>query len=115
MIGIAGDQAKGSLAISFTESAILDIASKMFGEPITEVNDEIADMVGEITNMVTGGAKVALSEKGYKFKMAIPTTIMGRNHSIKHSSKGPIIMIPFETEAGTFFVEICFETNGVEN
>lgn len=111
MIGLAGEKARGSFAITFTENCILKIASNMFGEAMTELNHEITDMVGEITNMVSGGAKVVLSEKGFKFAMAIPTTIMGENHTITHNSKGPIIIIPFNTEAGAFFVEVCFETD----
>lgn len=109
IIGLAGQKAKGSLAITFTESAILHIASKMLGEPVLEVDDVAADCVGEITNMVTGGAKKILSEKGYVFDMAIPTTVRGKNHVISHKTVGRIICIPFETPAGSFFVEVCFE------
>ncbi len=109
IIGMTGEQAKGSLAITFTEPAILHITSQMLGEDILEVDDSVADCVGEITNMVTGGAKRILSERGYKFDMATPSTIIGKNHSIKHKTTGRIICIPFETTAGSFFVEVCFE------
>lgn len=57
IIGLAGKQARGSLAITFSESAILHIAHQILGEKIDEVNDTIADVVGELTNMVTGRAK----------------------------------------------------------
>jgi chemotaxis protein CheX len=108
IIGLAGEKAKGSLAITFTEPAILHIASQMIGEEVKNVDDSVADCVGEITNMVTGGAKKILSEKGYTFDMAIPSTIIGKNHSIAHKTVGPIICIPFKTVAGSFFVEVCF-------
>ena len=109
VIGLTGALARGSLAITFTEGAILHIASQMLGEKIEEFDDSIADTVGEITNMVTGGAKKILSEKGYKFDMAIPSTILGKGHSIAHKTNAQIIIVPFTTEAGDFFVEICFE------
>ncbi|MBC8412474.1 MAG: chemotaxis protein CheX [Nitrospira sp.] len=109
IIGMASEQTKGSLAITFTEAAILDIASKMLCEKIEVLDSEVADMVGEITNMVCGGAKMRLSEKGYKFDLAIPTMVMGKNHVITHKSKGPVVIIPFKIEAGEFFVEISFE------
>lgn len=109
IIGLIGEKAKGSLAITFTEPAILHIVSQMLGEAILQVDDSVADCVGEITNMVTGGAKKILSEEGYKFDMAIPSTIVGKNHSIIHKTKGRIICIPFEIMAGNFFVEVCFE------
>ena len=109
IIGMAGENVKGSLAISFTESCILKIASNMLGEEITEMSNDTSDVVGEITNMVSGGAKAELSQSGYKFDMAIPTTITGKNHTINHNSKGPLIVIPFSTEDGNFFIEVCFE------
>jgi len=109
VIGLAGDKARGSLAITFSEQAVLHVISQMLGEEITQVDAAVADGVGEITNMVTGGAKKILSEKGYTFSMAIPTTIVGKNHSITHQTSGRIVCIPFETAAGSFFVEVCFE------
>ena len=109
IIGLIGDKAKGSLAITFTEPAILHIVSKMLGEDLQKIDESVADCVGEITNMVTGGAKKILSEKGYKFDMAIPSVIIGRNHAIVHATKGKVICIPFKIPAGSFFVEVCFE------
>lgn len=109
-IGMVSKQIKGSMAISFTASAILLIASRMLGETFSEVNETIADMVGEITNMVTGGAKSLLAEKGYSFNMALPTTIVGKDHTIYHTTRNPAIVIPFETEGGQIFIELCFET-----
>jgi len=109
IIGLTGDKAKGSLAITFTEPAILHIVSQMLGENAQKIDESVADCVGEITNMVTGGAKKILSEKGYKFDMAIPSTIIGKNHSIIHTTRGRVICIPFKIVAGSFFVEVCFE------
>ncbi len=109
IIGMASSDVKGSLAITFSSAAIFDIAKRMLGEEVTAVNSTVTDLVGEITNMVTGGAKRMLSEQGYDFDMAIPAVVAGKNHHISHKSKGPKIMIPFSTSAGKFFVEICFE------
>ena len=109
LIGLAGERTSGSIAITFTEEVVLYIASNMLGEKMTELNDEISDMVGEITNMVSGGGRKVLAEQGYKFNMAIPTTIAGKNHTISHKARGTIVLITFKTTAGQFYVEICFE------
>ncbi len=109
IVGLRGAQAKGSLAITFTEPAILHIFSQMLGENAEGISDALVDCVGEITNMICGGAKAILSEKGYKFEMAIPSMIAGKNHSVFHKTNGKIICIPFDTVAGSFFLEICFE------
>jgi len=109
LIGMVGETTRGSLAISFSKEAIIDITSKMLGETFTEMNSDVLDCVGEITNMVTGGAKKILSEKGYDFEMATPVIVSGDNHKIIHKFRGTKIIIPFTTDHGGFFVEVCFE------
>lgn len=108
VIGMMSPKARGSLAISFPEATILDITQKMLGEPVSEIDDTVTDLVGEITNMVTGSAKQVLENKGFDFAMALPTIVCGKNHKIIHSVQGDVVVIPFDIEAGTFFAEICF-------
>lgn len=112
LIGMAGKSAKGSIAISFSAACITKVVGNMLMESFTEINDEITDAVGEITNMVSGGARKTLSEKGYKFDMAIPTVIVGDGHTITHMTSGPVIVLPFDTEHGPFFIEICIVDSG---
>ena len=105
IIGLASDKLKGNMVLSFEEKAILGIVSKMLGEEFTQINSEIADAVGELTNMISGNAKKELAEQGYAFDMAIPVMITGKGLEITQFSKGPVITIPFETDAGKFVVE----------
>lgn len=109
LIGMASHEIKGSLAITFSSEAIFDVARRMLGEEVREIDSTVTDLVGEITNMVTGGAKRMLAEVGYDFDMAIPAVVAGKNHRISHKSSGPKIIIPFSILAGKFYVEICFE------
>ena len=53
-----------------------------------------------------------LEQKGYAFEMAIPTIVSGKSHSIGHVTDYPIIVVPFDTEAGPFFVETCLKVEG---
>jgi len=106
IIGLTGS-ARGSLALSFTEGAILKIVSNMLGEEIKSLNNDIKDAVGEITNMVSGAARKELETMGYNITAAIPTVVAGKDHSISHVLGGPSIIIPFETPHGSFVVDIC--------
>ena len=81
----------------------------MFGEEITEMNSEIADAVGEITNMISGQARQELEENGRSFHAAIPSVITGKGHEIKTNTKGPKVAIPFDTAAGSFTIEVCLQ------
>lgn len=56
LIGMVGTQSRGSMSITFDEGLALEIMENMLGERPNGLNEEVTDMVGEITNMVTGGA-----------------------------------------------------------
>lgn len=109
LIGMVGPKTKGSLSITFEKSLALRIMQRMLGEKLTEIDEDVTDMVGEITNMVTGGAKQELSKKGYDFDMATPIVVSGKNHTIEHKHKGHVIIIPFNSDSGKAFIEICFD------
>ena len=109
IIGMAGPQTKGSLSVTFDKDLALTIMERMLGERPDEVNEEVTDMVGEITNMVTGGAKVTLGEKGYDFDMATPIIVSGTNHTINHKCEGTTLIIPFTSDSGKAYIEVSFD------
>jgi chemotaxis protein CheX len=108
IVGITGD-AEGSLCITFSKSCILLIISKMFGEEQREINDEVKDAVGELTNVISGDSRRRLEGLGHHFLGAVPSVISGQGHEVKHITKGPVLSIPFSTPAGNFTVEVCFK------
>jgi chemotaxis protein CheX len=108
VIGLSGN-VSGTIAVSFTEKSILAIVSSMFGEKVSDLNDDIGDAVGEIANMISGQARQALEKIGRPLQAAIPTVIMGKGHRITHITSEPIIAIPFLTENDGFTIEVCFE------
>ena len=111
IIGFTGS-ARGSLAISFSRPAILRVVSNMLGENYSDINGEVRDAVGEITNMISGVARKKLESQGFNVHAAIPTIVSGESHAILHVLGGPSIIIPFETDAGPFFVDVCVNMQG---
>lgn len=109
LIGLVGPQTKGSLSITFEQKLVLQIMQNMLGENPGKINEEVTDLVGEITNMVTGGAKNLLGQKGYEFEMATPMVVSGKGHTISHKANGTKIIMPFTSPHGTAYIEICFE------
>ncbi|AAN56890.1 chemotaxis protein CheX [Shewanella oneidensis MR-1] len=110
LIGMVGPQTKGSLSITFEQKLVLQIMQNMLGENPGKINEEVTDLVGEITNMVTGGAKNLLGQKGYEFEMATPMVVSGQGHTISHKANGTKIIMPFTSSYGTAFIEVCFES-----
>lgn len=109
LIGMVSPETKGSLSITFDGPLALATMKGMVGEAPDEVNEEITDLVGEITNMVAGGAKRILSEKGFEFDMATPVVVSGKDHTIHHKSKGKIVIIPLKGKAGRAYIEFSFD------
>ena len=108
LIDLVSKDTNGSLAISFSKPVALELANKMLRLDTDVVDEEIEDLIGEMTNMVAGGAKAIYQEQGYDFDLTRPTVITGENHQVKHSVKGTTILLPFNTESGEFYVEACF-------
>ena len=108
LIGLSGD-INVSISVSFDRGSILKIVSNMLGEEMTEVNADISDAVGELTNMISGQARKGLEVIGTTYMAVIPTVISGKTHKINHSVNGPKIAIPFKTETGEFTIEVCLE------
>lgn len=109
VIGITGES-NGTMVLTFDEVGILKVVSNMFGEPMTELNAEVADAVGELTNMISGQARKELEEKGRHFDAAIPSVVTGKGHRITHITQGPKIAIPFKLDEGSFTIEICLSS-----
>jgi len=108
VIGLTGE-ARGTISVSFSEKSILAIVSNMFGEEIKELNEEINDAVGELSNMISGQARKRLEDLGKTLHGAIPSVIMGKNHTLTHMTTSPVIAIPFSTDNGDFTIEVCIE------
>lgn len=109
IIGMTGD-AVGSLAITFSEESIIYIAGKMLGENYKDLNREVLDTVGELTNMISGAARKMMEKDNLKVIAAIPTIVFGKSHTVRHIVKGPSIVIPFSTEKGSFVLDICLQS-----
>jgi len=110
IIGMIGPQVKGSMAITFDKELATNIMKNMLGEKPKEVDDEVRDMVGEMTNMICGGAKNVLAEQEYHFEMATPVIVSGSNHTIQHKVDGPKIILTFTSILGNAYLEICFDS-----
>ncbi|MDE3272661.1 chemotaxis protein CheX [Pseudoalteromonas sp. G4] len=109
LIGMVGPQTKGSLSITFDGELAMTVMERMLGERPEKINEEVTDMVGEITNMVAGGAKNLLGDKGYEFDMATPVVVSGKEHTITHKCEGPKLIMPFTSDFGAAHIEVCFD------
>ena len=93
-VGFAGD-ANGLVYLCFTDSFARHAAGHILGMSAGEIemhgHEVVKDVIGEITNMTTGGFKNALCDYGFPCMLSLPTIVRGDRLSvsaIKSASRG---------------------------
>lgn len=109
MIDMNGTDVEGSIAISFPKFTIIELVKRILSEDISEINESARNLTGEITNIVTGGAKNELDQNGVDIGMSTPTIHWGDDHKLVHKAKGITLVLPFFYDSGNFFVELHFK------
>jgi len=101
---------KCTLSIAYTKNAVIDLYYNLFAEKKEDVDQEVCDFVGEMTNQIYGAGKTILHQKGYKFDMALPTVIHGEFKTKMHKA-GKTLSIPFKVKSSNaeFWVDITLE------
>lgn len=103
IIGLSG-KASGDVVISFERQLALIVTRELTGETCDIITEDVIDTIGELTNMIAGNAKTSMQE--LEMTLALPTVIVGKNHSIRFPSKVKPLSIPFESDWGNFNIEV---------
>lgn len=102
VIGLSG-KAKGTIVLSLDREVALAATEALLGERPAEIGEEVVDAVGELANMIAGGAKAQLEQLA--MRVSLPSVITGKSHTVQFPSRATQIAIPFESEAGPLMVE----------
>ncbi len=111
VIGISGETGEGMMALSFTEELTKVMVGRLLGLPPEEVEkDDLVDGVGELINMISGRAKVALSnECNTVYRLSLPSIILGKKHEIVGKAKNiPYLLLFFDAAGETFHLQVTF-------
>ena len=103
VIGLSG-KAIGTVVLSLGEPVALKVTASMLGEEPPEMNGDVVDAIGELTNMIAGSAKAQLEH--LEMSVSLPSVIMGRNHRVAFPGDIQPIAIPFESAWGPVCVEV---------
>ncbi len=90
--------------LSLSKEAALNATEALLRDPTTEINADVAHAVGELTNIIAGGAKARL--KHLAMSVSLPTIITGKDHSVEFPKKVKPLCIPFDCEWGFVSVEV---------
>lgn len=108
LLGMKAAGACGSVALSLPLPAIREISRSLLGCEIDSANKEASDLAGELTNMLVGGAKRILSERGLDFDMQTPQLLSGAGHEIVHHYSGQTVLLPVKIKQDEFYLELNF-------
>jgi len=102
IIGVAGD-VEGQVVLTMSNATAKNIVSTMMGETVTELDELGKSAIGELGNMITGNASIALAENGYRSVLTPPSVIQGKELIV--TTVMPVLSIPMRSEMGD--VTVC--------
>lgn len=105
VIGITG-KAAGTIVLSLARETSLEVLHRMVGIETTEIDADVCDAVGELTNMIAGAAKAKMER--FELSISIPNIVSGKDHVVHYPSDVKPICILFESEIGVFSIEVGF-------
>jgi len=112
-VGFAGDKVTGAIYLHFSAPFATTVAAAMLGLKPEELSDdnEVNDVVGEATNMVTGGLKSWLCDSGADCAMSTPAIIRGKAFSIEPMPDVQRECLVFKCNQDFVVVEIHIKLN----
>jgi len=102
IIGFSG-QIVGSVVISLERGAAEALVAAFAGTPLKLTDGDFPDAIGELANMIAGGAKTHL---GSLASISVPSVVIGSGHVVARLTDVPCIVIPCKTPVGNFAVEV---------
>jgi len=104
IIGMSGT-AEGCVAISLSRDVAIQATAWMTQEaPPAEINEDVADAVGEIANMIAGSSRADLAQD--QLTITLPTVKIGKSFLIDFPAKSFPICIGFDSDWGPLAIQV---------
>jgi chemotaxis protein CheX len=103
-VSFAGSQS-GVVAFYSTMTTAEAIASALLGGPVND-RDQVADAVGEPTNMIAGTFRNHMARDGSAWAISIPTVTVGSDFYTRYVSDVRRTLCPFRMDDEEIFVEL---------
>jgi len=106
IIGFTGS-VSGSIVLSIPLAVAGTLIKRFIGAEVTPDHPDFADAVGELANMIAGGAKASFNRDDVA--IACPSVVMGSQHQVFQRKDQPIIVIPCSCDGGSFVTEVSLK------
>lgn len=106
-VAFAGDRITGAVYLHLAAPFAQRVAGAMLGLPAEELGEaEVNDVVGEVTNMLTGGLKSWLCDSGAECAVSTPAIIRGSAFVIEPVPEVNREWLVFDCDHNRIVVEI---------
>jgi chemotaxis protein CheX len=99
IIGMSGDM-EGAVVLSFPR-----VVSLFTGSEVGDSAEDLCDAVGELVNMIAGGAKAQF--QGRAVSISCPSVVIGKDHVVSGRKDVVCLVIPCSCDCGEFNVEVA--------
>lgn len=107
IIGFSG-KVKATIVISMERDVAFAATETFLGDRPNTINADVLDVVGELANMIGGGARDRMNDR--QVILGLPTSISGLGHIISFEAGLEITHIPIQTSAGKMSVDFASRT-----
>ena len=99
----------GSIQIQVSETFARHITAAMIGIDVDEVGgeDELKDVVGEMTNIIGGNLKAAFNDSGLSCRISPPNITIGSNFAFETANMDRYERFAFRFKQHDVLVEVC--------
>lgn len=102
-------EADGSMVLSFREDVARRVVGWILGadEELPVMDQDVADGIGELVNVVAGCAKEGLAGAGVAdCRTSLPSVILGSQHRVFHRRNVTRYAVGFTSEVGEFVLQV---------
>lgn len=109
IMGMAEGGVEGLVVASFPVPLALKIGGGFLGMDATEMDSDIKESMGELVNMIAGGAKAKLEGTPFFFLLSIPTVVSGKGVEIHHKSTHRRVVAELTVDGEVFVIEVSMK------
>jgi chemotaxis protein CheX len=106
-VGFAGETVTGAVYLHLSATVACLLSACMLGTSAQDLSEaEVNDVVGELTNMLTGGLKSWLCDSGAPCAVSTPGIIRGSSFVVEPPPDVQRLFLPFSSGPNPFAVEV---------
>ncbi|MFI4897486.1 MAG: chemotaxis protein CheX [Phycisphaerales bacterium JB059] len=107
IIGLSGEIV-GSVVVGFPTETALGAVEAFVGMPVSLDDDNFADAIGELANIIAGGAKAKM--EGEEISISCPSVVIGTDYTVQRPRLATCVRIPCRSPFGMFDLVVCINT-----